>query len=235
MFFQDQMYIFGYKTTVFIQNLYILVKLFGKNVIFRVKSTIFFLFSGPNVHLWVQNYTFYPKFVHFSEFLGKNFIFRVKSTNFLVFRDQMYIFGYKTTVFILNLYILVKVFIKNLIFSAKSTILLFFQDQMYIFGYKTTVFTKYLYILVIFFGKNLIFSVKSTILLFFRDQMYICGYKTTVFIQKFVHFSEIVLQKSKICTFYWNILAKTNFFGGGPNVHFWVQNYSFYPKFVHFS
>ena len=36
------MYIFGYKTTVFIQNLYILVKFFGKNYIYSVKSTIFF-------------------------------------------------------------------------------------------------------------------------------------------------------------------------------------------------
>ena len=61
------MYIFGYKTTVFIQNLYILVKLFGKNFIFSVKSTIFFVFSGPNVHFWAQNSSFYPKFVHFSE------------------------------------------------------------------------------------------------------------------------------------------------------------------------
>ena len=86
------MYIFGYKTTVFIQNLYILVKLFGKNFIFSVKSTIFLVFqdqmlmkffgknfifsvkstiflffSEPNVHFWVQDYTFYPKFVHFSE------------------------------------------------------------------------------------------------------------------------------------------------------------------------
>ena len=67
LFFQDQMYIFGYKTTVFIHNLYILVKLFGKNFIFRVKSTIFLVVLGPNVHFWVQNYTFYPKFVHFSE------------------------------------------------------------------------------------------------------------------------------------------------------------------------
>ena len=66
------MYIFGYKTTVFIQNLYILVKYFGKNFIFSVKSTIFFIGGGPNVHFWVQNYTFYPKFVHFSEiFLAK--------------------------------------------------------------------------------------------------------------------------------------------------------------------
>ena len=65
--FQNQMYIFGYKTTVFIQNLYILVKFFGKNFIFRVKSTNFLVFQGPNVHFWVQNYSFYPKFVHFSE------------------------------------------------------------------------------------------------------------------------------------------------------------------------
>ena len=75
------MYIFGYKTTVFIQNLYILVKFFGKNLIFSVKSTIFW-FSGPNVHFWVQNYSFYPK----------NLIFSVKSTILLVFQDQMYIF-----------------------------------------------------------------------------------------------------------------------------------------------
>ena len=61
------MYIFGYKTTLFIQNLYILVKYFGKNFVFSVKSTIFFWFSGPNVHFWVQNYSFYPNFVHFSE------------------------------------------------------------------------------------------------------------------------------------------------------------------------
>ena len=67
LIFQDQMYIFGYKTTVFIQNLYILVNFFGKNFIFRVKSTNFFYFSGPNVHFWVQKYSFYPKFVHFSE------------------------------------------------------------------------------------------------------------------------------------------------------------------------
>ena len=64
---QYQIYIFGYKTTVFIQNLYILVKYFGKNFIFSVKSTIFLFFWDPNVHFWVQNYTFYPKFVYFGE------------------------------------------------------------------------------------------------------------------------------------------------------------------------
>ena len=101
----------------------------------------------------------------------------------------MYIFGYKTTVFIQNLYILVKYFGKNFIFSVKSTIFLFFWDQMYIFGYKTTLFIQNLYILVKFFGKNVIYRVKSTIFFVFS----------------------------------------------GPNLHFWVQNYSFYPKFAHFS
>ena len=32
----------------------------------------FFVFSGPNVDFWVQNYTSYPKFVHFGQiFLQK--------------------------------------------------------------------------------------------------------------------------------------------------------------------
>ena len=182
------MYIFGYITTVFIQNLYILVKFFGKNFIFRVKSKIF-----------------------------------------LVFQDQMYIFGYKTTLFIQNLYILVKFFGKNFIFRVKSTNCLGFRDQMYILVYKTTVFIQNLYILVKFFIKNFIFSVKSTIFLFFRTKCTFLGTKLQFL--------------SKICTFWWNVLAKTSFlvykvqfFGfSGPNVHFWVQNYSFYPKFVHFG
>ena len=121
------------------------------------------------------------------KFFGKNFIFRVKSTTFLVFQDQMYIFGYKTIVFIQNLYISVKLFGKNFIFRVKSTNCLVFQDHIYIFGYKTTIFIQNLYILVKFFGKNFIFRVKSTI------------------------------------------------FFSGPNVHFWVQNNTFYPKFVPFS
>ena len=56
--FQDQMYIFGYKTLVFIQNLYILDKFLDKNFIFSVKSTNVSIFSGPNVHFWVQNSSF---------------------------------------------------------------------------------------------------------------------------------------------------------------------------------
>ena len=77
------MYIFVYKTTVFIQNLYILVKYFGKNFNFSVKSTIFF--SGPNIHFWIQNYTFYPKFVHFGEIFWQKLHFHCKKYNFFHF------------------------------------------------------------------------------------------------------------------------------------------------------
>ena len=137
------MYIFGYKTTLFIQNLYIFVKFFGKNANYRVKSTIFLFFSVPNLHFWVQNYSFYPKFAHFSEiFFCKNFIFRVKSTNFLVLQYQIYIFGYKTTVFIQSLYILVKFFGKNFIFNAKSTNFLFFGIKCTYLGTKLQFLSK---------------------------------------------------------------------------------------------
>ena len=61
------MYIFGYKTTAFIQNLYILVNFFLAKTSFLMLKLQFLGFSGPNVHFWVQNYTFYPKFVHFSK------------------------------------------------------------------------------------------------------------------------------------------------------------------------
>ena len=170
------MYIFGYKTTVSIQNLYILVKYFGKN-----------------------------------------FIFRVKNTNYLVFRDQMYIFGYKTTVFMQNLYILVKFFGKNFIFSVESTFFSFFLPQMYIFGYKTTLFMQNLYILVKSFGKNFIFSIKSKIFSIFQDQMFLGQDQMYILVKLF------------------GIFGYKYFVFSGPNVHFWVQNYSFYAKFVHFS
>ena len=147
-----------------------------------------FCFSGPNIHFWVQNYTFYPQFLHFGEIFRQNFIFSVKSTIISIFRNHMYIFGYKSTVFIQNLYILVKFLGKNFIFSVKITIFLVFQDQMYIFGYKTTVFfIQNLYILVNFFFKNFIFRVKSTIFLFFRT-------KCTFLVTKLQFLS-------KICTF----------------------------------
>ena len=99
---------------------------------------------------------------------------------------------------------------------------------MYIFGYKATVFIQNLYILVKFFGKNFIFRVKSTFFLFFQDQIYIFGYKTTVFIQN-LYILVKYFGKNFI------ISVKGTIFWGGPNVHFWVQNYTFYPKFVHLS
>ena len=68
------MYIFGYKTTVFIQNLYILVNFFGKNFIFSVKSTIVLVFRDQ-MYICIQNYSFYPKFVHFSEFFWQKLHF----------------------------------------------------------------------------------------------------------------------------------------------------------------
>ena len=97
--FQDHIYIFGYKTTIFIQNLYILVNFFGKNFIFRGKSTIFF-------------------------------------------QDQMYIFGYKTTLSIQNLYLLVKFFGKNFIVRVKSTNFLFFRTKCTFLGTKLQFLSK---------------------------------------------------------------------------------------------
>ena len=100
---------------------------------------------------------------------------------------------------------------------------------MYIFGYKTTVFIQNLYILVKFLGKNFIFRVKSTTVLVFQDQMYIFGYKTTVIIQNVYILLNFLANTSFL------VLKLQMFFLGGPNVHFWVQTYSFYPKFEHFS
>ena len=70
---------------------------------------------------------------------------------------------------------------------------------------------------------------KVKILCFFRTKCRFLGTK--------LHFL------SKTCTFWSNFFTKTSFLEqkvqifvfSGPNVHFWVQNYSFYPKFVHFS
>ena len=94
------------------------------------------------MYIFGYKISFYPKFVHFSEFFDKNFIFRVKITNILFFRDQMYIFGYKTTVFIQNVYILVKYFGKNFVFSVKSTIFLFFRTKCTFLGTKLQFLSK---------------------------------------------------------------------------------------------
>ena len=103
--FQDQMYIFRYKTPVFIQNLHILVKCFGKNFIFRVKSTNFLFFGtkckflGTKLQFLSKTTLFMQNLYILVKVFGKNFIFIIKSTIFSIFQDQMYIFGYKSTVF----------------------------------------------------------------------------------------------------------------------------------------
>ena len=55
-----------------------------------------------------QNYSFYPKFVHFSEIVLQNFIFNVKSTIFYISGPNVH--------FIQNLYILVNFFWQKLHF-----------------------------------------------------------------------------------------------------------------------
>ena len=37
------------------------------------------------MYIFEYKTSFYPKFVHFSEFFGENFTFRVKNTNFIGF------------------------------------------------------------------------------------------------------------------------------------------------------
>ena len=97
--------------------------------------------------------SFYPKFVHFSEFFGKNFIFRVKITNILFFRDQMYFFGYKTKDFIQNLYILVKYFGKNFVFSVKSTFFFIFRRNVHFWGQNYSFYPKFVHFVEIFWQK----------------------------------------------------------------------------------
>ena len=91
--FSGQMYIFGYKTTGFIQNLYILVKYFGKNFIFNAKSNFFFqdqmYIFGYKTPVFIQNLYILVKC------FGKNFIFRVKSTNILFFGTKCKFLGTK--------------------------------------------------------------------------------------------------------------------------------------------
>ena len=58
------MYIFGYKTSFYPKFVHF-SEFFGKNFIFRVKITNILFFSGPNVHFWVQNYTFLSKICTF--------------------------------------------------------------------------------------------------------------------------------------------------------------------------
>ena len=60
------MYIFGYKTTFYPKFVHF-SEIIWQKLHFYCKKYKCFVFSGPNVHFWVQNYSFYPKFVLFSE------------------------------------------------------------------------------------------------------------------------------------------------------------------------
>ena len=88
---------FVYKTTVFIQNLYILVNFFGKNFIFSVKSTILLFFQDQIYICGYKTTVFIQNLYILVKLFCKNFIFSVKSTIFFIFQDKMYIFGYKTS------------------------------------------------------------------------------------------------------------------------------------------
>ena len=92
------MYIFGYKTTVSIQNLYILVKLFGKNFIFRVKSTNFLVFQdqiyifGYKTTVFMQNLYILVKFFVFFNidytFYTINLFIRPKNCVQIIFYNE---------------------------------------------------------------------------------------------------------------------------------------------------
>ena len=86
------MYIFGYKTTVFILGTkFFLVFLAKCTFIFSVKSTIFifvYIFRYKAT-VFIQNLYILVKF------FGKNFIISVKSTNFSIFRNQCTFLGTK--------------------------------------------------------------------------------------------------------------------------------------------
>ena len=77
------MYIFGYKTTLFIQNLYISVKCFGKNFIFSVKSTIVLVLRDQMYIFGYKTTVFIQNLYILVKLFGKNFIFSAK-TLFLV-------------------------------------------------------------------------------------------------------------------------------------------------------
>ena len=92
--FRDQMYICGYKTTVFIQNLYFLVKFLGKNFIFRVKSTNILFFQDQMYIFGYKTTGFIQNLYILVKYFGKNFIFSVQSTIFF-FRTKCTFLGTK--------------------------------------------------------------------------------------------------------------------------------------------
>ena len=133
------MYIFGYQTPVFIQNLYILVNFFGKIFSFRVKNTNCLVFHDKMYIFGYKTTVFIQNLYILVKCFGKNFIFSVKSTIFLFFRDQMYIFGYKTPVFIQNLYILVQ---KLHFFVKSKNFIVFSVQKATVFNFCTFLGTK---------------------------------------------------------------------------------------------
>ena len=76
------MYIFGYKATVFIQNLYILTKFFCKNFIFSVKITVFLFFRDQMYIFGYKTTVFIQNLYILVKFFGKIYIYSVKSTIF---------------------------------------------------------------------------------------------------------------------------------------------------------
>ena len=94
-FFRDKCTFLGKKTAGFIQNLYILVKYFGKNFIFNAKSNFFLFFQDQLYIFGYKTTVFIQNLYILVKFFGKNFIFRVKSTNFLFFGTKCTFLGTK--------------------------------------------------------------------------------------------------------------------------------------------
>ena len=75
LLFQDQMYIFGYKTTLFIQKFVHFRQIVFKNLIFRVKSPIILFFQDQMYIFGYKTTVFIQKFVHFSEMFWQKLYF----------------------------------------------------------------------------------------------------------------------------------------------------------------
>ena len=76
------MYIFWYKTTVFFPKFVHFSEIFGKNFIFRVKSTNFLVFRDQMYIFRYKTTVFIQNLYFLLKYFGKNVIFSVKSTNF---------------------------------------------------------------------------------------------------------------------------------------------------------
>ena len=83
--FNDQMYILGYQSPVFIPNLYNRVKILGKNFIFSIKSTSVFIFRDQMYILGYQTPVFIPQFVQSVDIFGQKLHFQCKKYKFFHF------------------------------------------------------------------------------------------------------------------------------------------------------